>query len=247
MSRRRPRQPAFTLIELLVVVAILSLLLAILAPSLRRARQTAVATTCAGHLWQVGQGFRQYISAFDRRYPYGVPRSAETMNHPHHETWRDGGRRGGGRPPQQQFWDLHYLRDPDTWICPADPSPQNYIWWDYDVHPDFDRGASYMMSEQALFGVTWWTHHIFRDSQMVQPATFGLATDGLMCPNGWTWATVDPNWNWPDPNMVRTDWSHGDRVNVLYGDGHAEPREQDGISLRLRTNPLRIDPLRRSH
>ena len=238
MRLRKRSRPAFTLIELLVVVAIVAVLVGIVTPSLRQGRALARAASCRANLHGVAVGFRQYLSAFGGEYPYGVPRPAETMQHPHYQTWMpDGTTRGGGTPPQQQFWDLAYNRSTGSWVCPADPHPEDYRWWDYSVHPNFRGGSSYMFSEQALFGVTWWTHRIFRQSQVIQPATFALAADGWMCPNGWQWSTVDPGYE-----LHRIDWSHGGEVNFLFGDDSVHPRPQDGAGVLIRTNPLHLDP-----
>ena len=57
------RQDGFTIIELLVVSAILALLLAILVPSLRRAREMAVFAVCRSNLRQAYIGCRAYESA----------------------------------------------------------------------------------------------------------------------------------------------------------------------------------------
>ena len=46
------RKRAFTLIELLVVIAIIALLLAILMPGLRRAKELAREVVCKSHLQQ---------------------------------------------------------------------------------------------------------------------------------------------------------------------------------------------------
>lgn len=54
--------PAFTLIELLVVIAIISLLLAILMPSLQMAREKAKETKCAATLADFGRGFHAYAA-----------------------------------------------------------------------------------------------------------------------------------------------------------------------------------------
>jgi len=65
MSRRR----AFTLIELLVVVAIIAILIAILIPSLGKAREMAIRSTCAANLKGHGQSFGMYSSQFADRLP----------------------------------------------------------------------------------------------------------------------------------------------------------------------------------
>jgi len=54
------RRQAFTLIELLVVVAIISLLLSVLLPTLGRAREQSAAVKCRANLRSIGQGLVLY-------------------------------------------------------------------------------------------------------------------------------------------------------------------------------------------
>ncbi len=63
-----PRSSAagFTLIELLVVIAVISVLMAILIPSLNAARERAKRIVCATHLQQIGRGIMAYGHDHDR-------------------------------------------------------------------------------------------------------------------------------------------------------------------------------------
>jgi prepilin-type N-terminal cleavage/methylation domain-containing protein len=63
------RRYGFTLIELLVVVAIIALLIAILLPSLSRARELARVTVCASNQRQVGMGLVMYGQSYKNNLP----------------------------------------------------------------------------------------------------------------------------------------------------------------------------------
>lgn len=77
---------AFTLIELLVVVGIIALLVAILLPSLGRARETARTTHCASGLRQWGMALNYYLHDYEQFLPQeGSASSAAAVTD--HGTW----------------------------------------------------------------------------------------------------------------------------------------------------------------
>jgi len=60
---------AFTLIELLVVMAIISVLAALLLPTLGRAKETARATACLSNLHQAGIALQIYVQENNNKMP----------------------------------------------------------------------------------------------------------------------------------------------------------------------------------
>ena len=63
------RKKAFTLIELLVVIAIIALLLSILLPSLKLAKDLGRRTVCLAHLHSLGLSWVLYA---DENYGIGI-------------------------------------------------------------------------------------------------------------------------------------------------------------------------------
>ena len=74
------KQRGFTLIELVVVAAIVLVAIAMLLPSMGRAREAARRAACASNLRQVHVGFAEYALDFRGRVPIGYRRNTRQCN-----------------------------------------------------------------------------------------------------------------------------------------------------------------------
>ena len=92
----------FSIIELLVVVAIISLLTAILVPSVETARRMAKKVICSHTLKGIGLGWQMYLNDYPRQVPpaVGLPIAADDI----------------------RIMDVMdgYVASLDVWECPAD-------------------------------------------------------------------------------------------------------------------------------
>jgi len=69
MKKMIKEKNGFTLIELLVVIAIIALLLSILLPALKKAKNLARDSICMNNLKQVGVAMTAYASNYDQKIP----------------------------------------------------------------------------------------------------------------------------------------------------------------------------------
>jgi prepilin-type N-terminal cleavage/methylation domain-containing protein/prepilin-type processing-associated H-X9-DG protein len=79
LAQRRPR-PGFTLVELLVVMAIIAILMAMLMPSIAKAKGKANATSCLNNMRQLNLAASMYASDHEEEFP---ARRAPTNGWPH--------------------------------------------------------------------------------------------------------------------------------------------------------------------
>jgi len=91
----RPRK-AFTLIELLVVVAIIALLIAILLPTLKRAKAQARMAVCKSNLREYGKACAYYLADYNDVFP------------PHVHPWEDSAD-GNGYPHWYNLLDYYWF------------------------------------------------------------------------------------------------------------------------------------------
>ncbi|GMU25005.1 MAG: hypothetical protein AMXMBFR13_50760 [Phycisphaerae bacterium] len=110
---------AFTLIEILVVVAIIALLVAILLPSLRNARELSRAVVCGTHEDSIFKGAMMYAQGNADRLPFFG--------------WKD-------NPNAAEWWITQIARTIgnqfDIYACPTDKAPKkvDVVWRNGTIH-----------------------------------------------------------------------------------------------------------------
>jgi prepilin-type N-terminal cleavage/methylation domain-containing protein/prepilin-type processing-associated H-X9-DG protein len=247
-ARKRPRSPAgvakaFTLIELLVVVSIIALLISILLPSLRKARELARRAKCQGHLHMIALAVREYAADNNDFTPLG--NSTEAQADPTNGWW-------GGNGVQNMLWvpglylpssdegkgtaigSLYpkYIQDGHMYYCPSYRDALSESSFDDDTWGFVNWGNEALRNHVAgsyLYRGAWRTH---------QP--------GFENPTrAWLWATEPLNVGWDSQRAMVADgftpnyWAiggrvgHGDGYMVAYLDGHvAYVRDAAGREVR---------------
>ena len=110
---------AFTLIELLVVIAILALLLAILTPSLKRARELTRRAICSSNLHQQCTGVMLYAGTYNNSLPPINEQQHNWVGFHHYTRWFR------HTEPAREWWNFGYLwkagiiEDGRVFFCPS--------------------------------------------------------------------------------------------------------------------------------
>jgi prepilin-type N-terminal cleavage/methylation domain-containing protein/prepilin-type processing-associated H-X9-DG protein len=221
----------FTLIELLVVIAIIAILAAMLLPALAKAREKARAISCTGNFKQIGTAFIMYVDDADGSMPscFSLPGD-----------WAGGytGANTLNKPPQVLFWD-YIGGNYKSFICPSDPTPKTYDFWNFknfDGHTELTTYGSSIMHNEPMFG--WTNNRGFHLSGIPAPTQCLVASEGFH--------VLAYNLGVLDPIITsvskRIDWSHNEQVNVLLVDGHVEMMRLQGLSQKVFLNPTNTKP-----
>jgi prepilin-type N-terminal cleavage/methylation domain-containing protein/prepilin-type processing-associated H-X9-DG protein len=253
LGRRAPA--GFTLIELLVVIAVITVLIALLVPSLRAARDQAHRAVCLSHLKQLTTAWMTYADANNGRLVSGKAFYRAVHVHNNGTPIRLNGWMGRAflcpksrealvaDPNKGPLWP--YLQDVDIYRCPAGLSGHLATYQIFSSVNGYAAPGTITdrNPEIASIGVRV-GRTVLHLSQIAEitdpgPALRAVFIDAGQISSGYEVPYLVPNWHWASPPPVH----HGDGATLSFADGHAEYWKwaKETINIPRSPFPLRND------
>jgi prepilin-type N-terminal cleavage/methylation domain-containing protein/prepilin-type processing-associated H-X9-DG protein len=252
---RRHTTAGFTLVELLVVIGIIGLLVAILLPSLNRAREQANRIKCGSNLRQIAMAGIMYASQNKGKFPrtYYDPAVA-VINEPSDANGRDkveafAGPEGQVKANNTAASFFHLLVStelvPEVFVCPST-----------DATPSWSSGKpGESVKDKSHFEKPYAQHCSYSYSTP-------FPNQAALGPNGWKFDTsagpeypfasdLNPGTDGPGDDITQVDYNSGKKEmgsgnsnnhrkegqNVAYVDGHVEWQQTPFAGARVKDRP----------
>lgn len=216
----RPEARAFTLPELLTVLAILAVLIGLLLPSIRRAREQANRAACMSNQHQLMLAFDQYVADSRGFAPFANWGWCDSPKLP---GWLYTGP-DKTRPEHVErgtFW--RYLRARQLYRCPTDPGP----WYPKTTH----QLTSYMINGAiAAYG---------EDPRSIVFPASAFPNDLVVFWEVYEFEPFDGNDGSSYPSEG-VSYRHGDGTCVAFIDGHTEYWTRRQFNDEARQSPGRL-------
>jgi prepilin-type N-terminal cleavage/methylation domain-containing protein/prepilin-type processing-associated H-X9-DG protein len=241
---QRQNKKAFTLIELLVVIAIIALLLSIIVPALRKAKETAQSVVCRNHLRTLALANQVYASHWKNWY---VPVIDTTMTPRGEPTWNS----------NTEFRNIVGLQDkavtssyvmPKEYLCPSDTQSneaywaqagviyKNFVSYGYNF-TDWSADSKKPVSWSGNIPVSTWACR-YQTNDITSSGTKIMFVD-----SGDIWvimagANYTKYWNQFGQDIVRyraagswypTYYRHKQGANVAFFDGHVDFLKKESL------------------
>ena len=193
------RRAGFTLIELLVVVAIIAVLISILVPSLKKAKDQAKAVVCMSNLRQIGISMAVYHADYDGFFPSDEEAESGWIKYP-----------SSARNWYKLLPAFGNVQRGKGLYCPVDPR-----------HPTATVNEQYSWG-YISYGFNFFYLNGTRISEVGNPAETVCTVDTSHSPlsstnlMGHYTAAARPDALWPTATHLR----HTDTGNVQWADGH---------------------------
>lgn len=217
------RRRSFTLIEILVVVSIIALLLAILLPSLRLARETSKRTVCLSNTRQLGLAWTMYAA----EYKGAIVGGTATRWEDHGQSWvRQYGNWNDQDPRTftaanfergiRQGALYKYVRNVEAYHCPAVKAPNEAITYGVSIGMNPGPVIESWSGQFALALRDGCIAH--RTDEIKKPGARMLLIDEFLDDADFLWAIFYPQsrlWN-------AVPGRHTKGTCLAFTDGHSE-------------------------